>query len=665
DLVAEPLTVAIAVTGDQGSKVITDPYNPGAVDAATGEVITPAEKVYAAATKEDLDATTGLTYTVSLNRASSADTEVVVTLTGKADAADIKNITLASDKGAVAYNEINNTVTVKIPAGETSVSFLLDPVLEASTAAFDNESPETVIASITNTVNADETATIKASETLADGTVLNNGEAIGVIQDGDAMWVAKLYGDLTPYYGPNAESFANYRQAGDTVPAESAAALTTDFGDVVYIGYHPDETSPNVMNNGALLNLGDTKVGQATDGNDAITTLDLAQGDDVLKIKGNISQQTRTYLGEGDDILRVGGYILSSVVNGTINDSDTSSAVAYVFGEAGNDDIAVVGRVENGAIYAGSGSDTVTTGSLGLTTRIDLGSGAAMPAAYLPEYQALPGVSLGNDNNTDLATDVNTLTVNGSVSSGANILGGEGQDTVTIKQGSDGDINLGNGNNTVNIAGFVGASGSITTGTGNDTAIFGANVEGDIDLGAGDDIVEIAGSTAAATTSIITGTGNDTVTIKGTARGVIELGDGDDVLNIGAAGANINGGDGIDTIKLTGAGKDIYLADLTGIEVLDLNGSSTGSAWNERNTLDLGSGQAATLENILKNPGLYVKGDEGDRVNVYPFLSRENTGNLAKTGEVKTDAAGLKYDVWQYGTDTNAVIYIQQGVDVF
>ena len=63
-----------------------------------------------------------------------------------------------------------------------------------------------------------------------------------------------------------------------------------------------------------------------------------------------------------------------------------------------------------------------------------LGSGTKdisnMPKEYLSVYQDGSNLSLGNDNNIDTATDVNTVTIYGSVS--GEILGGYGSDNITV-----------------------------------------------------------------------------------------------------------------------------------------------------------------------------------------------------------------------------------------
>ncbi|EFJ2432525.1 hypothetical protein QUP67_005154, partial [Escherichia coli] len=95
------------------------------------------------ATIEDKDDSTGLVYTVSLNHVTTTDVTVTVTLgsgAGHSDAADYSDIGgaqhngkigLHGDTGKVTYDGAT-TVTIVIPAGSKSVSFIVDPTLEAN-----------------------------------------------------------------------------------------------------------------------------------------------------------------------------------------------------------------------------------------------------------------------------------------------------------------------------------------------------------------------------------------------------------------------------------------------------------------------------------------------------------------------------------------------------
>ncbi len=147
------------------------------------------------ATIEDKDDSTGLVYTVSLNHVTTTDVTVTVTLgsgAGHSDAADYSDIGgaqhngkigLHGDTGKVTYDGAT-TVTIVIPAGSKSVSFIVDPTLEANQDAFNAEGMEKVVATITGTSD---------NVTAATDIVDNAGaSATGVIYDGNAISLRRL-----------------------------------------------------------------------------------------------------------------------------------------------------------------------------------------------------------------------------------------------------------------------------------------------------------------------------------------------------------------------------------------------------------------------------------------------------------------------------------------
>ncbi|HFU3927911.1 TPA: hypothetical protein ACH5VY_004967, partial [Escherichia coli] len=155
------------------------------------------------ATIEDKEDSTGLVYTVSLNHVTTTDVTVTVTLgsgAGHSDAADYSDIGgaqhngkigLHGDTGKVTYDGAT-TVTIVIPAGSKSVSFIVDPTLEANQDAFNAEGMEKVVATITGTSD---------NVTAATDIVDNAGaSATGVIYDGNAISLRNLDGDFTLKY---------------------------------------------------------------------------------------------------------------------------------------------------------------------------------------------------------------------------------------------------------------------------------------------------------------------------------------------------------------------------------------------------------------------------------------------------------------------------------
>lgn len=224
--------------------------------------------------------------------------------------------------------------------------------------------------------------------------------------------------------------------------------LPSDFDDVVYIGYYQDGTNNgdnfgNITFSGNVTTSESQKMdGTLTDGYVNHITIDLAGGDDQLKLKGHQGGDTTVYLGEGNDTYIVGGNV--------------SGPNSFVFAEAGDDTVAITDLLgtSTGAtnMYMGSGSDTVSASDF-IWGTLDLGSGNTMPTGYKAFYK--DGVtSLGNDNNTDEADAVNNVTFMkqlGFGTNGVNILGGAGQDHITATNivGSYTTISLGSNDDSV------------------------------------------------------------------------------------------------------------------------------------------------------------------------------------------------------------------------
>lgn len=122
----------------------------------------------------------------------------------------------------------------------------------------------------------------------------------------------------------------------------------------------------------------------------------------------------------------------------------------------------------------------------------------------------------------------------------------------------------------------------------------------------------------------------------------------------------IEGGDGVDTLRLKGGGLEVDLralgVEMSGIEIVDLTG-------NGDNMLRL------SLEDVLSNGGadlfydsgagtsqMMIKGDEGDSVEL-----RGLAGENGWSGIGSVTVGGTIYNVYQYGS-LDAEVLIQQGV---
>ncbi|MPR16576.1 Ig-like domain-containing protein [Escherichia coli] len=632
------------------------------------------------ATIEDKDDSTGLVYTVSLNHVTTTDVTVTVTLgsgAGHSDAADYSDIGgaqhngkigLHGDTGKVTYDGAT-TVTIVIPAGSKSVSFIVDPTLEANQDAFNAEGMEKVVATITGTSD---------NVTAATDIVDNAGaSATGVIYDGNAISLRNLDGDFTLKYSLSS-SVAEKGDFGYTIGANSGEndpMVTTDYNDTVYVGYYQSGKETTSYSN--VANSQDNGPdGTKTDGNQSITTVDLGAGDDLMVIRGNMLANTRVYTGEGNDTFTMDG--MNTVLR-------VMYAGSYIFTESGDDIVTIkrTGVTNAGQIYLGSGSDTFIQGDATdnndttLSGLLDLGSGTKdisnMPKEYLSVYQDGSNLSLGNDNNIDTATDVNTVTIYGSVS--GEILGGYGSDNITVTKNLTGNISVGDNADTLT-AGWIYGGATVSMGDGNDTVtVTDGAYNTTISLGAGDDVFDSTGATlGSAATTIDGGEGNDTIKIGTISNGniTIDAGAGDDIVvltkdydtkPVGNQGS-INGGEGSDTLVLAGnisvnlaTGKNEGIA---GFEKVDM---TVGSDLKAGNTAQLVKLTASDVLGMNDNSTLYISGGANDKVD----LGADGAGSLgtftATATTVKATALdGIEHTYTLYSSVSGANVYIDNNI---
>ncbi len=633
------------------------------------------------ATIEDKDDSTGLVYTVSLNHVTTTDVTVTVTLgsgAGHSDAADYSDIGgaqhngkigLHGDTGKVTYDGAT-TVTIVIPAGSKSVSFIVDPTLEANQDAFNAEGMEKVVATITGTSD---------NVTAATDIVDNAGaSATGVIYDGNAISLRNLDGDFTLKYSLSS-SVAEKGDFGYTIGANSGEndpMVTTDYNDTVYVGYYQSGKETTSYSN--VANSQDNGPdGTKTDGNQSITTVDLGAGDDLMVIRGNMLTNTRVYTGEGNDTFTMDGMNTALRV---------MYAGSYIFTESGDDIVTIkrTGVTNAGQIYLGSGSDTFIQGDATdnndttLSGLLDLGSGTKdisnMPKEYLSVYQDGSNLSLGNDNNIDTATDVNTVTIYGSVS--GEILGGYGSDNITVTKNLTGNISVGDNADTLT-AGWIYGGNTVSMGDGNDTVtVTDGAYNTTISLGAGDDVFDatsgVMGDSAYAT--VVNGEdGNDTFKLGTIAKNLtIDAGAGDDIVVLtkdydSTSSGNqgyINGGEGSDTLVLTGtisvnlaAGKNEGIA---GFEKVDM---TVGSDLKADNAAQLVKLTASDVLGINDNSTIYISGDANDKVD----LGADGAGSLgtftATATTVKATALdGIEHTYTLYSSVSGANVYIDNNI---
>ncbi|MEX5761210.1 Ig-like domain-containing protein [Proteus mirabilis] len=665
-------TVSISVdttsVNDNGDKISADA-------SVSGEI------TEVPATIEDKDDTTGLVYTVALDYVAAQDVTVTITLTndaGHASAPDYSTlagsqhdgkIALHGDTGKVTYDGAS-TVTVVIPAGSKSVSFIVDPTMEANQNAFNAEGMEKVVATITGTSN---------NATAVTDTVNNAGaSATGVIYDGNPISLRNLDGDFTLKYSLSS-SVAENGDFGYTIGVDSGKKdpkLTTDYNDTIYVGYYQDGSETSSYSN--LANSQDNGPdGTKTDGNQSITTVDLGAGDDLMVIRGNMLTNTRVYAGEGNDTFTMDG------MNTALR---SMYAGSYLFMESGNDTVTIkrTGVTNAGQIYLGSGSDTFTQGDANdqnnteLSGLLDLGSGTQdksnMPNEYLSVYQDGSNLSLGNDNNIDAVTDVNTVTIYGSVS--GEILGGYGSDNITITKNLTGNVSVGDNTDTLT-AGWIYGGATVSMGDGNDTVtVTEGAYNTTISLGAGDDVFDatagVMGDSVSAT--LVNGEdGNDTIKLGTIGKNLtVDAGAGDDTViltkdydpsPIGNQGY-INGGEGTDTLVLSGT-ITVNMATKTdegiaNFEKVDMAVNSELKVDNSSQTIKL---TASDVLGMNANSTIYISGDANDKVD----LGADGAGGLGTfTATATTTKAtaldGTEHTYTLYSSASGANVYIDNNI---
>ncbi|EPH2168820.1 beta strand repeat-containing protein [Proteus mirabilis] len=665
-------TVSISVdttsVNDNGDKISADA-------SVSGEI------TEVPATIEDKDDTTGLVYTVALYYVAAQDVTVTITLTndaGHASAPDYSTlagsqhdgkIALHGDTGKVTYDGAS-TVTVVIPAGSKSVSFIVDPTMEANQNAFNAEGMEKVVATITGTSN---------NATAVTDTVNNAGaSATGVIYDGNPISLRNLDGDFTLKYSLSS-SVAENGDFGYTIGVDSGKKdpkLTTDYNDTIYVGYYQDGSETSSYSN--LANSQDNGPdGTKTDGNQSITTVDLGAGDDLMVIRGNMLTNTRVYAGEGNDTFTMDG------MNTALR---SMYAGSYLFMESGNDTVTIkrTGVTNAGQIYLGSGSDTFTQGDANdqnnteLSGLLDLGSGTQdksnMPNEYLSVYQDGSNLSLGNDNNIDAVTDVNTVTIYGSVS--GEILGGYGSDNITITKNLTGNVSVGDNTDTLT-AGWIYGGATVSMGDGNDTVtVTEGAYNTTISLGAGDDVFDatagVMGDSVSAT--LVNGEdGNDTIKLGTIGKNLtVDAGAGDDTViltkdydpsPIGNQGY-INGGEGTDTLVLSGT-ITVNMATKTdegiaNFEKVDMTVNSELKVDNSSQTIKL---TASDVLGMNANSTIYISGDANDKVD----LGADGAGGLGTfTATATTTKAtaldGTEHTYTLYSSASGANVYIDNNI---
>lgn len=267
-----------------------------------------------------------------------------------------------------------------------------------------------------------------------------------------------------------------------------------------------------------------------------------------------------------------------------------AGVVGYIMAEAMKADVGVYAAAMNRyslALMDGTGvygSDLLLVYSSPVGSVLPVG-GRLTPDPVVPATPGTPvnaapvTTNLGAGNNNFVGGSGDNIV---TASPGDNtITTSAGNDTITTGSGND-TINAGNGTNVVD-----GGDGNntITTGSGNDT----------ITGGSGNDTI-----TAGDGTNVVTsGAGNDTIT----------TGTGDDIIIMGpnlTSTDTVTAGAGTDIMRVSGTLAGVAFTNVTGVDVLDLTGTSNVTLGSQGMTAGIVSVTNSGNGGVVVDAGAYT-----------------------------------------------------------
>ncbi|MGP1534190.1 MAG: beta strand repeat-containing protein [Campylobacter sp.] len=308
-----------------------------------------------------------------------------------------------------------------------------------------------------------------------------------------------------------------------------------------------------------------SRVGDVSSGDSTITISNKAKVKSVHGDKGvdtitvdNATVAEKIEGGHGDDKIyvrngaRVEGYVSGDLDNDTIEVSGENTYVKEVKGDKGNDTITVENKAKVVTIEGNDGVDTIsaksnaTVGKIygnGGADIISLESGAKVSGSIYGDTKTMNDVHEKRVNPSldivDNGADADTITLSGKGTSAKNILGGDGNDIIKVKDGAKTKLIIADeGDDEVTVSG-AGTYVSAINGRGGDDTILvekGAKVDGIVGRW-GNDNITITGAGTVVTENVEGNEDGDTIKILdgATVEGSVKGGNGENPSVYGAA----------------------------------------------------------------------------------------------------------------------------------
>lgn len=689
------LTSADSITGGSGTDSIVLTNGTGvAVTATAGSAVRGIETISITDGATGTGASTG---NVTLTLASGFNSGVAVSVDGSAlDSNEVFTFTNSGTGVVSVTGGAGNDVFTGGSAGETFVAGSGADVVSAGSGN-DNIDGGAGADTLTGGAGVDTLTGGAGNDTFVITSGDSTSTGVDTITDFSSGDVVRL--DVALSSGATLDG--TYKGAAGSY-ADALSLLSSKAGQYVFIT-GSNQVVVDIDGNGLLQGndlylalsgvtgiAADTIALNVTAGNNvtvtggaANDTLTLSGGTTSVFVGGSGSGDTLNLTGaslaatvSGVENVNVTGATNTVTLSGTTAVTASGSADFTISGSTGADTVtiasgnAVVVTIADAGTGTGDtftltgtvGADTITLGTTGMdVTVVDLGSGLTINGNTGAETITIGSGSSG------------VITVN-DTAGGINVTGTTGDDSITLSgTGSSQAIVGGSGNDTLTVA--VAATGTFDGGTGTaDTIVFGAasssgsfaltNVEyvtgsgtggiATLASGGSTTVVVVAGASltisgAAGAETVTLGSGNSTgLTVVDTVGGLTVSGTtGADTLTIGAGSTitfadnggalTLSGTTGTETVTLTGTSTSFAVFDTSGLFTLTGttgadSGGFSGTSANASGTFSLGDGADSLL--FSGTAGAKVTVDGGSGVDTLTFGSTGLTGTITNVETV-------------------------------